>query len=260
MLMALFPLLLTFFGVLQLSLFQLAHLVVQHAAFRAARAAVVVLDDDPKYYDGAPAGDLTAGTAETDSGFLAKTREAANDLANRYRSLTGDEKSSGGARLQEIRAAAYHPLAVLAPPPSGYLRKATDLKTELGGTTWARMVLGAQVYNKGAAVVTLHLPGDDVALQKVSQPRQFIEVRVSYLLRCGVPLVSALMCRSGASILAARMGLSFDEETKEISQRLRAAQSPLLRDTLLATGGRFIMLGASATLPAQGASYHKGGP
>src|SRR5690606_30203819 len=39
-------------GIVQVSLLFAADLVVKHAAYRATRAAVVVLDDDPRYYRG----------------------------------------------------------------------------------------------------------------------------------------------------------------------------------------------------------------
>lgn len=48
------PLLLFFGALLQLSLLAVGGLMVEHAAVVAARAAVVVLPDDPAFYDGAP--------------------------------------------------------------------------------------------------------------------------------------------------------------------------------------------------------------
>lgn len=49
-LIAFLPMLLLFSGLLQLSVLQIADLVTKHAAVTAARAAMVVLPDDPNYY------------------------------------------------------------------------------------------------------------------------------------------------------------------------------------------------------------------
>ena len=55
-LVAFLPLLGLFMCVLQLSLVHVAQLVTLHAAACAARAAVVVLPDDPRHYAGVPVG------------------------------------------------------------------------------------------------------------------------------------------------------------------------------------------------------------
>lgn len=53
------PLLLFFGALLQLALLAVGGLMVEHAAVVAARAAVVVLPDDPSFYDGAPLNTTT---------------------------------------------------------------------------------------------------------------------------------------------------------------------------------------------------------
>jgi len=50
-LIAFMPLLLMFSGLLQLGMAQIAAIVTQHAAVTAARAAMVILPDNPIYYD-----------------------------------------------------------------------------------------------------------------------------------------------------------------------------------------------------------------
>ena len=57
-LLAFVPLFVLFMGIVQLALLFGARLLVEHAAFRATRAAAVVLDDDPRYYDGEPRLDV----------------------------------------------------------------------------------------------------------------------------------------------------------------------------------------------------------
>src|SRR6187401_58878 len=58
-LVAIIPVLVFFFGLLQLALLYTARLVVRHAAQRAVRSAVVVLEDDPARFDDTPQGEVT---------------------------------------------------------------------------------------------------------------------------------------------------------------------------------------------------------
>ena len=58
-LLAFFPMLLMFGALLQLSLLAVGGLLVEHAAVLAVRAAVVVVPDDPRFYDGAGVGSPT---------------------------------------------------------------------------------------------------------------------------------------------------------------------------------------------------------
>jgi hypothetical protein len=53
-LIAFLPMFLFFSALLQLGMLQIADLVTKHAAVIAARAAIVVLTDDPLFYDGVP--------------------------------------------------------------------------------------------------------------------------------------------------------------------------------------------------------------
>jgi Flp pilus assembly protein TadG len=80
-LIAFLPLLVFFSSLVQLTVLQTADIVTKHAAVTAARAAVVVLPDDPKYYDGA-----TVNHAE-------------------------------GQRLSDIQLAAMIPLTAIDPDP-----------------------------------------------------------------------------------------------------------------------------------------------
>jgi hypothetical protein len=52
------PLLLVFLAAVQLALIGVAELVVCHAAVAGVRAAIVVLDDDPRFYAGEPRGSI----------------------------------------------------------------------------------------------------------------------------------------------------------------------------------------------------------
>ena len=96
------PVLILFLCLVQLSLMYVGKLAVRHSANRAARAAVVVLPDDPQYYDDEEVNRIDyhdSGTAtESDSFFGA-----------------GAATGGGSPRIRAIRSAAYIPLTPLAP-------------------------------------------------------------------------------------------------------------------------------------------------
>lgn len=266
-LMALLPLLFTFLGVIQVALFLMGKLVVQHAAGRAVRSAVVVLDDDPQYYDRAARYDLDAGAAREEGGLIGWGA----DLSDEYSQLLGGGEVQGGARLQAIRQAAFHPLAVLAPninlegllggsdaPLFGSSSVREELadspREELADSPWVRMMVNAKVYNRGAASVTVELmSGGPVTEEDYHAP---VVVRVHYLMACGVPLVSRIMCHGGYELLQASLGIFPSPETADVMANLQNVASPLVRDIILAGGGRFVLISAEAVLPNQGAPYH----
>ena len=189
MLMALMPLLLTFLGICQLAILYAGQLVVQHAASRAARAAIVVLEDDPKGYGKAPRGDLTEGgsdstltlpedmTQGTPSLGDYFGTEDQSDETNSSQSTWGespsawggtpasggesnsDEDELAGARFGAIRAAAYHPLAVLGPPPNALFER--TLESEVASNSISRILAGRFLFNLGAASITLHKPDSE---------------------------------------------------------------------------------------------------
>lgn len=258
-LMALLPLLFTFLGVIQLALFLMGKLVVQHAAGRAVRSAVVVLDDDPQYYDEADRYDLDAGPAREEGGLMGFGAE----LSDEYSQLLGGGEVQGGARLQAIRQAAFHPLAVLAPninleallgeSDTGVFGS-SSVRQELAESPWSRMLVAALLYNRGAASVTVELEsGGPVTQEDYHAP---VVVRVHYLMACGVPLVSRIMCHGGYELLQASLGIFPSPETLEVMSNLQNVASPLVRDLILAGGGRFALISAEAVLPNQGAPYH----
>lgn len=229
-LIALLPLLLTFLGICQLSLLYGAKMIVQHAATRGARAAMVVLEDAPGHYDHVERGDLTAGSGDADQG--------------------------AGARSAAIRAAAYHPLAVLA--PSLHSLGGRTLQTEIAEGALDRILEGRFFYNLGGAAITVHAPGSDEALTSVDK-RDPVTVRVAYLMPCGVPLVSSLMCVGRMGRLTSWLGLNPDESTQRMLEMTEAVESPDIRTLILTVVPRLTLLTAEATMPNQGANYYGGG-
>ncbi len=63
-LIAFFPLFFFFLSLVQLAFVTSANLITKHSAITAARAAVVVLYDDPKHYSGEPVGRATGKRKE----------------------------------------------------------------------------------------------------------------------------------------------------------------------------------------------------
>ncbi len=63
-LIAFLPLFFFFLSLVQLIFVQTANLITKHAAVKAARAAVVVLPDDPKYYGNVPIGSFSGKRKE----------------------------------------------------------------------------------------------------------------------------------------------------------------------------------------------------
>jgi hypothetical protein len=286
-LLAFFPVLVTFLGLVQLSLILSARLVVQHAASRAARAAVVVLDDDPERYGGAARGSLVDGAAgtstpATDSGALARLLHVAP--ARNVASTRG----RGNARLSAIRWAAYTPLAALAPPTSLVTRYFGLDGSEPGNG--ARFVLGLLLYNRAAAIVTLRdAPGSRRLLTNVPSGGD-VTVHVTYLYRCAMPFADRVLCDSltglpellsagsitseiAARIDAGDLGgaaealepalraadrLGGADELRSLADELRHAELPALLIPLALSGTRFRVLQAEATLPNQGACYYPG--
>ncbi len=277
-LLCLVPLLTLFFGVVQLSFVASARLVVRHAAAQAARAAIVILEDDPERFGGAPRGNLVAGRPE---GVVSGLRETFAPMAPH--APTSGEASTGGARLQAVREAAYVPLAALAPArPLSLGSENPSLERAIGESPLTRFALGYLLYNRAAAVVTLRAaPGSDDVLTSVG-PRDDVTVHVTYLFYCGVPLASRLLCdplwdlagygrvldelsalksASPRDLVRSMKDLkerlpAKQEKFARISRELERVESPELFLLLLFSGERFLAIEAEATLPNQGALYY----
>lgn len=273
MLMSLLPILLTFLGICQLALFLVAQLVVQHAATRAARAAMVLLEDSPARFDGARRGSLTEGQSGEEDSSLPVDASAADlgrfslspaSLPSRIgfghdRAPEPEVEVPQGARMQAIRAAAYHPLAVLGPPPSSLLRAPT-LQGELGSegvvdSAWTRLLAGRLLYVRGAAAISLHPLGDPQTLLSEVAPREAFTVRVAFLFPCGVPLVASWMCSGRSRRWMSLLGIGSDE-AERFREATAQAESRAARDLVLASTPYLALFEAEATMPSHGAHYY----
>ena len=109
MLIAYLPVMFFFMATWQLAELAAAHLVVQHAAAMTARAAAVVIPDDPFYYDGT-ATDAYTGSRKDDVELAAKMILAsAPQISNDPQiTVTG---ASGNGPMKATVAANFHCLA-----------------------------------------------------------------------------------------------------------------------------------------------------
>ena len=267
LLFAIFPVFLVFFATCQVAMLSVAQLVVQHAATRAARTAIVVLEDDPVFYDGAPRGDLHAGNRyggpdqarlfeAMGLGSAAQLRR--RFVSNRDRAIAGAQP---GARMLPIRLAAYTPLAILAPPIRIGDERVADTLSMSG-------LAGSIRYNQAASAVTIQAqPGADLRPHSVSnEPGSTVTVRVTYLYTCTVPAVRRLLCRSLRSIRGSRPGGWFsilrdvagagrNASQRHAADALAQAENPSGLDSFADPEARFALMTAEATLPNQGAAY-----
>ena len=228
------PVFLLFLCIVELGFVYAARLVVQHAATRAVRAAVVILDDDPARYAGERRGrvDLT-GTAGAPSPL-----EAFMDGAGLG---GGASDAAGGPRFRDIRTAASIPLLAVAP-------SAAELDDETGGSIATaigrgadRAASGAQRYNRAALAVTFPTAPGASTTRTEFGAEDLVTVRVTYLFHCAVPLVPELMCEGPSA-------LSADLSPAEQAQVDIAFLSSL-------ASARFLVLRGEATLRNQGAAY-----
>ncbi|MDX2051706.1 MAG: hypothetical protein SFV15_04890 [Polyangiaceae bacterium] len=293
MLVAFVPVFIFFLCILQLALIAAGKLVVRHSAILGARSAIVVLEDDPKYYGNAPRGALTGGSTNEDEavrGFLSQVGGMRKEGGNSTAAQRG-----AGARLQVIRDAASFPLAALAPSPMWLLKgEADSVDAVLSSSAMARFATGLFAYNRALAIVTVRpAPGSSKVLLHAVPPKsptgpQPVTIHVTYFYYCAIPIARQLVCNPGYDVIA--LGKSITElgsiardaanattpgefqqlgarlkamgtrirtqakEAQELFSELQRAESPAL-GALYLMRGHYVPLRGEATLPNQSASY-----
>jgi hypothetical protein len=227
-LLAFMPIFTLFLGIIQLTFIGASSLVVQNAAMKGARAAMVVLPDDPFFYEGEDVLTLDFDGESDDSkmvdGVASKVAEGGIEREDEGEGRT---PGAGGPRLNQIRFAVNVALAPIGPQPQllaswmpegfGISRPQLGLrKGTIGMNPALRFFTGLLVYNPMAAAINfpkapeskeLRNFGEDFDGSVVYASDDSVTVRVTYLYPCTVPLVSRLICRSiypGPGGLAAR--------------------------------------------------------
>jgi Flp pilus assembly protein TadG len=215
---AFMPIFVLFLAICQFSLLVVARLVVSHAAVRAARAAIVVLQDDPQYYNKAPCGTLSSNS--------------------------GNQQ---GPRMTAIRSAAVEPLKVLAPGRGALVRSGQSVATALMPMSLAQSA-SSDLYTGFATTVTLHdSPTNDDLAREPIDPHAAVTARVIYFYQCDIPLVRGLICKSLGNLTSGKWAWLRAPMTRALSSGTSTAQN--LSDRL------FLRILAKATLPNQGADY-----
>jgi hypothetical protein len=170
-LLAFVPILLLFLGMVQLGLLYGGNLVVQHAAHRAVRTGVVVLDDDPRYYGGEPRLIIDGSHATvSDLEWLLVHREAHR---------TGRSLS----RRSTIELAALGIVASIEPRDGDSVADALGA-LEVGPRS-------ASVHANTDVEIRIH-PGPGG-----SDAPPILRVRVVHGFACRVPVVRGWICREG---------------------------------------------------------------
>ena len=237
-----FPIVLMFFlCLIQLSLLYVGKLSVQHAAGRAARAAVVVLPDNPSKYDGEAVNTLDPDTVSGSSSAIPGFSTLGVIL-----SLGGSD--NGSIRLNAIRSAAYFQLTPISPSVTWLAGDNTVGRSFESGVVRA----GSGFYfAKNATAVTFYDAPAGTTMKWGQSPafgaHQAITTRVTYLYNCTIPLANAIMCQNLWRIVL----------TNATARReLMYTANPLYPAAFAAFGtDRFVVLRAESTLPNQGAGY-----
>jgi hypothetical protein len=168
-LLVIVPLFLLLVGLTQLVLLQVAQLVVQHAAERGVRSAVVILNDTSDSYDGADPGEIG-----------------------------GAKGSPHSARYLAIERAVRWPLHALAQNPTARLRAALGVQSMHdavdGGPVAA---LASASLETLASATTVSFPigeGSDETHEGMVPIDGQVHLRVEHRVECLVPLARNLIC------------------------------------------------------------------
>ncbi|MEO8182063.1 MAG: hypothetical protein ABI895_24780 [Deltaproteobacteria bacterium] len=289
-LVAIIPVLIFFFGLLQLALLYTSRLVVRHAAQRAVRSAVVILEDDPTRFENAGQGEISYHKeGSTSGGSTQQFLQGIGDVLEVDLPISDVQQmlsSEAGPRLAAIQRAAYMPLSTLAPSPAALLQTFGISGDSLGSgdSNLMQFLVGLLLYNRAAAMVTLRKPDGTVAT--CVGPTEDVTVRVTYLYFCTMPIAASIMCDSlmelsgldqlddavkngyeAASggglegVQQAKKGLQEDlqrvsDTVGGLSRELQYAASPELLLPFLFSKAHFKLVSAEATLPNQGARYY----
>ncbi|MFK7989566.1 MAG: TadE/TadG family type IV pilus assembly protein [Sandaracinaceae bacterium] len=276
------PLFFLFTGMVQMALMYGADLVVQHSASQAARAASVVLDDDPERYD----GQQRRSVQDSSGGEATSAQRVATFIAGSVPGM-GAGSVPGGARMGAIRSAASVPLMAVSPSLTQLMGGARESIGVALGDARERGAVAAGQYNRSAMGVTFPTSPGASSFRDTFPAGQNVQVttRVTYLFNCGVPLANRLMCETYASLqLGPVAGLAegviadlssgrinYDDamarlERIDVTRRRHDRDSPALDEIESsaasgslyltgATGARFKVLRGEATMPLQYAGY-----
>jgi hypothetical protein len=190
-LLAFVPIFTLFLGISQLVLLWGGRLVVGHAASRAARAAAVVLDDDPRYYDREPRNAAGGRSLET------------SDLLAALAHLGHGGGTTPGARSGVLsRRATIELAAALTVTPLVTRSGAQSVRDNLVRDSLADVA--ARVRADLDVAIDGVVPEARTTRDDVAEP---VTVTVRYRYGCGVPVTRMLVCPGGTKELVGRATL-----------------------------------------------------
>ncbi len=265
-LLVFFPLFVLFLVIMQWALLGATNLGVRHSASAAVRSAIVVLPDDPAFYEGQEKNQIPV-TSSCSEGFVGKLHKLLGKLNVDSGAIPDDGKCPGGPRMAVIRFAAIMRILPFSPNPASIAPEAfSGFISGLGVAGW---MAGAAAYSYGATRVTFpSSPGADT-FKSSWQDKEDVTVRVTYLAHCGIPIARFLMCDRSESLL---LGVDVDifkrnagniqaasgrikDARGQLSSSAQGLGSPALFLGLMASGEFFQVMSAEATLPLNSASY-----
>jgi hypothetical protein len=202
---------------IQMALMYVGHSIVGHAAVLAARAAVVVLPDNPACYEGNEVNQLATGATgdeniiESFLGSLGSRTPPISDFGGLDSLIPAGSRSSDASdpqnvffrtnkRYMAIHSAASMPLMSLAPTPLILRSRSSNIGRALGAGS-ATAVLArmgtALVYNRAGLAVTFLNGG---TYSNTFGPRDMVTARVTYAFTCAVPLARRIMCKDALGV------------------------------------------------------------
>jgi len=211
------PLIILIFGLIQLGLVYAANLMVNHAAARSARAAIVIFpEENEDEYEGVPINQVGSG----EEGL--ETYEAATK----------------NGRLDQIRNAARFTLAPISPAIESYT--SSSISSAIGDHSISSALLGLLGWTKFGVAVTF--PNGNGSYLSTFSARGPITTRVTYLYKCSIPIVNSIMCDT------------FHQIDKTAKEELSTVDAENLLTSLGENflGWRFLAITAERTLPNQG--------
>ncbi len=218
-LIAFIPIFVFFLGMVQLALAYGCKLGVQRAANNAARAAVVVLDDDPRWYDCQARMSFPADVECTNDTRFSKLMDSVME-----RMGGGDAAASGvevleglgmgsedadpqpvtqGCRYRAVREAAVMSLIPFAPTVNQFSER--DSVLQAMGSSEGLVSLSPALQRLAAAFIW----GRMISLTFPDSPNgrnmkfaygegDMVRVRVTFPFKCNIPIVNRFLCESPA--------------------------------------------------------------
>lgn len=200
-----------FLCMLQLALAYVVGLAVRRSASAASRAAVVILDDDPRAYEdqvrmGFPTEDDTSCGDSFFSdlgGLLGGGGNADDSPLGAMAALLSSDAPTPEANSCRFRAIHNAASVVMLPfSPSGRLvTSPPSVNTAFGGDPWTgshsldRLAM-AILYNRRMLAVTFpETPGANT-YRNTFGARSNVTVRVTYPFHCAIPIADRIMCES----------------------------------------------------------------